>query len=337
MTMPSGSDPSQMTPGALDGSLVGGGFSALVGRTQAAVTADKKTQVAGNNIITTVFGAVYEGLESALGLAQAVIGGITQAITGLVGGIPILGPFITGKWVAIDTAQASADNANVGVAQLEGKLAQGNVPGGVLIDDTFARTATNPGPNYTVSLFGVGPWTPQTDGNNLFWTSIGGADGGALVRHNTPLATNTQSVAFVTAAAFPVITNPTYLSLFGRCDAAMTNRVEATITNNACYIAIVVGGVATTIGSGSVSTASGDRWTLKLGTTNDVREFVLYQNGTEVLRATDTSGTSLIGSSNRFVGLTMFAGTQYLPPFTFVQVGPPGLQSFTANDRLAAA
>ena len=236
-------------------------------------------------------------------------------------------------------AQFSADHANVGVAQLEAKLASGNVPGGVLIDDTFDRAGSDIGPNYTLSYFGVSAGVVRIGDGNVNWEANGGSDRGCFVRHNTPLGTNNQAVAIVQSTKFPTITNPTHLRLILRADASMTNFVEARFAREGCSIRKVVGGASTTLGTASGRNADGDRWTYKAGTDIDDRNFVLYCNSDVILDVTDTAGPlSLIGASNRFAAFLMFAGTQVIPifPFPTQQIGPPSIQSFTANDRLAA-
>ena len=61
MTMPSGSDPSGYDITGVDGPFVGAGFSALVGRTQDSVMAQKKTEVQGFGLSLSLLGKGNNG------------------------------------------------------------------------------------------------------------------------------------------------------------------------------------------------------------------------------------------------------------------------------------
>jgi hypothetical protein len=234
-------------------------------------------------------------------------------------------------------AQESADHANVGVAQLEAKLAQGNVPGGVLIDDTFNRAGSDIGPDYTLSYFSGSAGTVKIADGNAYWDALGGDARGCIVLHNTPLHTDYQAVAVVQNAKFPTITNPTHLRLILRADATLTNYVEARFSREGCSIGKVVAGVYTSLDTAPGRNAAGDRWTFKAGTDVDDREFILYCNSDAIITVTDDSGTlSNLGPDFLHTAFVMKSGTQFVG-FAFVQNPPPSIQSFTANDRLAAA
>lgn len=63
MTMPSGSDPSGYDSAALDGTILGAGLSALIGRTQSAITEAKKLEVQANATWQALSAAFFNGLS----------------------------------------------------------------------------------------------------------------------------------------------------------------------------------------------------------------------------------------------------------------------------------
>lgn len=239
-----------------------------------------------------------------------------------------------------ESAQVSADNANVGVAQLAAQLANQNVPGGTLYQTTFnQQPASNLGPDFA-QTYGPGFGYMGTDGNNASWYTESSNPRWGMARLVLAMATDFQAVAFVQDNAFPVITNPSSLQLIVRGDTTLNNRVEAIIAREYVEIAKVVGGVRTVLANVLAGEAGGDRWTLKAGTDVDVRQFILYRNDDAVITVTDTVGPlSAVGPSNYFTGLGMNAGSTFFPfpIFNFSQIPPPRMQSFTAYDRPAAA
>lgn len=235
-------------------------------------------------------------------------------------------------------AQVSADHANVGVARLEGQLGSGGVSGGVFIDDTFDRAGTSIGPAYTLTYVGSGVGTVQINDGKVRWDANGGANRACFVMHNTPLFTEYQAAAVVQDGQFPTITNPTHLRLILRANAALTSFIEARFAREGLSVSKVVGGTRTILGTADGRNTANDRWTFKAGTDDDVRNFIFYCNSDTVINVTDSTGTlSNYGAGYEYAGFLMYADTQFLPPFSFNQVAPPSLQSFTAYDRLPTA
>lgn len=236
-----------------------------------------------------------------------------------------------------EAAQTSADNANVGVAQLAAQLANQNVPGGTLYSTTFSQPAANNlGSDFT-QAYGAGFGFLGTDGNNAAWFAKSSNPRSCVARLNMPMTTDYQAVAAVQDASFPVVTNPTRLRLIVRADESMTNYVEAVFSREFAEIAKIVGGVRTTLQNVFAGEAGGDRWTIKAGTDVDVRQFILFRNDDPAITVTDAAGPlSLIGPSNLFTAFAMDAGSNFIP-FYYSQTAPPKVQSFTAYDRPAAA
>lgn len=128
--MPTGADPAGYNPiiqdGTIfgDGSAIGGGLSALLGRTQDAVTAAKKTELAGNPHVTGTLGGIFDGLDPTLPLPVALLKGLlTKLVPGLdlsglsgmpsllalIEEVPVLGDVV--QWITGTSGPGSAIQA----------------------------------------------------------------------------------------------------------------------------------------------------------------------------------------------------------------------------------
>lgn len=331
----------QLIPGDL-----GGAFETVAGAVGAIVDQLSTVGSMFGSVAFSVLSTGFDLLSTAVNQIMDIFNGlVVTPINSVIQGVLDWWNGITGQTAAntaaASNAQATADNALVGVARLEGLTGSSAVPGGVLIHDTFDRTASTMGPDYTVSHSGTGGGHIETDGNNSRYVVSGSDAAFEDALHNTPLHTEYQGVQIVQGAVIANILTPPVLFLYGRSNSAKTYRVEAIVRLTTAEIWIVVAGTATQLGAAvSVTNNPGDKWYLKLGTdtpTTGVREFVLYQNTTEVCRRTDTGATSQYGAGYDQPGYVQGAGQQFIPPFFFIQIEPPELQSFTAYDRLPAS
>lgn len=236
-----------------------------------------------------------------------------------------------------EAAQTSADNANVGVARLEGKVASSDVPGGVLFDDTFGRTGANLGTDYDQANTGPAGGTLSTDGNNAVVNPSGNGITYCYGRIKTSLATDYNGISVVQDTGFQNILNSGEMFFGLRCDATRQNMIAARLWYGRAVIGKYVGGTWTQLATANEFGAAGDKWKLLAGTDVDVREILLFHGSasTPLLRVIDTAGAlSVVGSSNRFpiIGeqsaqyLNFLGGTNVTPP--------PAMQSITAYDRL---
>lgn len=362
MTLPNGAAGVNTTDGLFLVSANGhGDLSAadLVGNDQATMQAVYKNRyVLGGDSVWSdpsgPLGLIYSTLGAlpGVGFALAIIGALVNAIVAILGPIPVVGTIVetlasflglthttANDAVEIGTnAQASADNANVGVARLEGRVSSSDVPGGVFIDDTFDRSGSDLGTDYDQIYLDAGIGTVGTSSNNAHWSTNGSDPRVCIARHLTPLFTEYQGAQIVQDTVVATTTNGASLEILLRCNATEDTYVVAHIGVSSVEIGFKLSGTYTRLGAAvGLFNNAGDRWTFKAGTDTDDREFVLYQNTTEVCRRTDTGATSQFGTGYEFAGFVMAAGNNFFPPFFFAQTAPPDLQSFTAYDRLAAA
>ena len=134
MTMPSGSSSSGYNLTNWDGVLLAPttGISGLVNTTQANVTAQKKAQFQGTDVISQVFGALFAGLPAGMSLPLAILTMLARAILGapdaiwgsveaVVHDVPVLG-------VVADTLQGLIDAM---VTALTGTTSTGNAPSAI--------------------------------------------------------------------------------------------------------------------------------------------------------------------------------------------------------------
>lgn len=240
-------------------------------------------------------------------------------------------------------AQSSADNANVGVSQLNAQLQLGDVVSGggtgTYFTDTFGRTGSNLGSSYTQFDSGPGGGTFTTDGNNAVIVAAGTATTECVAYINPGFVTDYQSIAMVQDASVPSMYVSPLIRLILRCNPARTNYVVLTIMPDSAELGKVVGGTYTALQTiTSHPNSPGDLWTFKAGTTANIRELIVVHGVQEVLRTTDTAGTThTVGASNRNGAFTEATGQILIPPFFTQVASPPAIQSITINDRLAAA
>jgi hypothetical protein len=187
---------------------------------------------------------------------------------------------------------------------------------------------------FTTRYYGSGGAT-GTDGNgNAVWNPSGGSTGGAINRHNTPTATDTQMISLIINKNIANASNPSHEELIGRCNLATDTYVTAKINQNDCEIGYVITDVYTQIGSSADHDGAAGTWDFRLGTANDY-EFILSRNGTEVLRVIDSTAASSKGASYRSHGFVQEAGTNFF--WAFFQVDVPDNAAYSAADHLAAA
>lgn len=236
-----------------------------------------------------------------------------------------------------DAAQVSADNANVGVARLEGKDAAGDVPGGIYFADTFDRLSTTAlGSNYDQASSGAPTGALRTDGNNAWWNVGGNGQGVRFARVTTPLFTIYQGLQVVldTKIANLNLVDP-HVRMLLRCNTARTSYVYVDIRHDLIEVFKVISGSTTSLGSAPLpmASAAGDRWTFKAGTNVSDDEFVVLQNTAEAFRVQDGGTLAGKGTGFEYTGFALVNGQ--------IQVGfgnnvsdPPRVQSVTAYDRL---
>jgi hypothetical protein len=339
----------------------------LVGNDEATVKARYKSAYVNNSssvwgnpsgVLAQVFGVL--GAIPGMGLVEAIIAAIINAIVAVLGPIPIIGGMVEtlANFLGVthntantaqatgEGAQASADTANVGVAILNAKLAGT----GLIFTDTFNRaSASNLGTDYDRSM-GSGSGTFGTDGaGNAVWSAGGATTQSCLDRVTTPMTTKYQSIAVV-------MTNPPQsTSTFGtfpsdqqmalRMNAAKDTYVVAKMVGGgACEIGYVNSGTYTALGAQVFpGMNNGDLWEFRAGVaTSGITEdyqFDLVQNGLTVCSRIDTSHLSLNGAAPStwvgtydYGGLIAEAGTN-VSFFTTFQMPSPTLQALTVADR----
>lgn len=223
MTMPTGSDPSGYQIEGVDGTVLGAGLSALVGRTQASVTAAKKAEIGGNANIGTIMETLYEGIETELGIifgplqalilklfpwldlsgvtntsdllalveAIPIIGDIVKAIVGIPGDLADLATWASGVVSGLSTAIANAATALGNFISIFASFAVPDLTG--WIGDLLGTksTANTAGTNASTA---IANWAAWLSGGS--WGSVGAAVGDFLA---TKLAASSAASAAATA------------------------------------------------------------------------------------------------------------------------------------------
>lgn len=239
-----------------------------------------------------------------------------------------------------DAAQVAADNANVGVARLEGKDAADDVPGGIYFSDTFDRTSTTSlGSDYDQASSGAPTGALQTEGNNAWWNVGGSGQGTRFARITTPLFTIYQGCQIVlnSKIANLNLVDP-HVRIVLRCNAARTSYVYVDLQWDAVQVFKVISGSTTSLGPSMPlpnASAAGDRWTFKAGTDLSDDQFVVYQNTAEALRVTDSGTLAGKGAGYEYGGFVLINGQLQVGFGNTVQ-DPPKVQSVTLYDRLPA-
>jgi hypothetical protein len=244
------------------------------------------------------------------------------------------------NYAAALNAQGSANYAN---SQL-GALAASRFAaesGGVALTASFnGASANNFGAGFTRTSTGAGAGHYGPDGNGLaVWKKSGGNDRTHIDRNNTPLTTDYQVVIVVLATVpqAPFLGANAYNYFGGRLNAALTTYVYVRVGYNDLQLGCVVAGTVTPFSTVSFTPAIGDEIRLYLGTTTDVREFIVTRNGDQVLAYTDTGAVSQYGISNLYAGLAETAGNRASEFGLFLfadQTVPASLDSWAAADRL---
>jgi hypothetical protein len=242
-----------------------------------------------------------------------------------------------------DSAQDTGNVALSQIQQIKAALDAGTT--GALITDSFDRAADSSanglGTNWDQS-YDSGSGTLGVDGNGAqHWFAVGTGSRTCKCRYQAlPTNTNTQKISAVLNSPLQNNTvNPEY-SLCGRMNTAKTDFIKGFIDCNSCEIGYTIGGTYTRLGAAvSIVSNAGDLWELYLGTNNgttgDDYEFVLYQNGVERVRRTDSRHASAMNSSHRFTGQVVKAGAKVVG-FVTQQSRPPDVAVFTATDYVPA-
>lgn len=243
-------------------------------------------------------------------------------------------------YLAAMNAQATANFANSQLTILTGGSLASNVPGGVALNDPFTGPSSSSlGSHWSRTSDGSGGGDfGLTGSGHAAWKKFGGLWRRHFDCMTTPLTTDYQAVFVVIAE--PVESAqvgiawgpPAYTYLVCRSNSLMSSFICARIGFNTLDLGGKANGAwfwwkSSTDFSG---TAKGDQIVLIAGTSNNVREFIVRQNGVPRLTHTDTTG-SLAGSGFRHVGLISHATERnvYLD-----QTRPAELDTFAAADRL---
>ena len=247
--------------------------------------------------------------------------------------------------MAATAAQATANTANTGVAQLFA-IIDGILSGGASFSDTFDRSGSGLGSSYTERVFGPGAGGWGTNGFDLYWGPGGAVDNTIHGRRNTALTTDYQAGQIIVGTPAGGNTSSTEVRIILRQNAAQTDNVIARIitgisgpdTLTSAEIGYTVGDVYTRLGATEpVTFIDGDRWEFRAGVKDPVTlvvddyRFQLYRNSALVLDRTDATMASQIGASHRYPGPGMRAGVSLF--FAFIQVAATPIQAFAAADR----
>ncbi len=182
-------------------------------------------------------------------------------------------------------------------------VARGGGASGLVVADDFNRAdAANLGTNYTV----LGSSPVIASGRAQGGTPSLGQSIAYAARHNTPLSSDAQEIAFTLTA--PI--GGAAPGLGGGCFLRSTaggDRVEAAITNTSALITTRIGGTSTTRASVTISSPA----TARLAAVGTL--YSLYINGapTPTVTWTDAGGVISIGASTRYFGLTVAASTDF--------------------------
>ena len=243
---------------------------------------------------------------------------------------------LTGIWGAGQSAQRSADDANIGVQIIKARL---DAPGVVGFDEfDYSSANTLPADKYALVSDGPGGghYGPNGKGQ-LVWKPSGFSPRSKIYkRTDQPLDTDNGVVTGVwsTRVKDPLFSDG-YGYLCGRMYASNNDtRIQARIDNNNAVIQAVTSGVVTSIGSSqAVDTSDGDVWEFWYGTLTNAYVFWLKQNGNVVMVREDTGRISLRGPEYRMCGLGGRADN-YAAIF---QIAPPTWNGWTWRDQNAAA
>ncbi len=269
-----------------------------------------------------------DALSNAASDANDIGTGISNALAG-----------IGRLWGVGNSAQQSADNANIGVQILSAQL---NAVGTVGSDEfDYVSANTLPSGSYALSSLGAGAGSYGPDGKGrLVWKPSGFLQRQKIYkRTDKPLETNNGAV---TAVWSTKIKDPLFSDghgyICGRMfDSNNDTRIQADIDNNTARIQVVNSGVVIQIGSSAaVDTSDGDVWEFWYGTLSNPYVFWLKQNGTLVrfggnTYVEDTGHISgfMLTSNYRMCGF----GGQADNYAAVLQIAPPTLNGWTWRDQ----
>lgn len=232
-------------------------------------------------------------------------------------------------------AQQSSDTANIGVQIINARL---DAVGTVGFDEfDYSNANVLPTDKYALLSDGAGGghYGPNGKGQ-VVWKVSGFLERLKIYkRTDMPLESDNGCVTAVwsTRIADPLFSDG-YGYLCGRMyDANSDTRLEARIDNNTAVIRVINSGVATGLGSTSVSTANGDVWELWYGTLTDPYVYWLKQNGTTVLTVNDTGHLCHVGADYRMCGFGGRADNYAV----IQQISPPVLNGWTWRDQNVSA
>lgn len=239
---------------------------------------------------------------------------------------------ITGIWGVGNSAQSSANDANIGVQVIQARL---DAPGVVGYDEfDYASANTLPGGSY--SLYSEGPGSGNYGPNGkgqVVWKPSGASRRQKIYkRTDVPLSTDN---GVVTAVWSTDIDSPLFSDGWGYLCARIatgdnTTRIQAAINHNSVRVQALNAGTVTNIGSSaSVDTENGDVWQFWFGILTNSYKMWVKQNNVTVLSVEDTGHVSQLGSGHRMCGF----GGQADNRAVIFQIAPPTLNGWTWKDQ----
>lgn len=313
---------------------------------------DLPDHMLGSINLTEIWQGIAEHRISPLGFFANLVGGVlpdsqkpawlqnlTDGISNLFNGssdtntgIPNALASLNNIWGTGQSAQASADNANIGVQIIKARLDAVGVVG----FDEFDYSSANilPSDKYALSSAGPGNGNYGPNGKGqLVWKPQGFAAREKIYkRTDIPLSTDNGAVTAVWSSK---IKDPLFSDGYGYLLGRMYNanndtHIRARVDNNTAVIQALVAGTVTTIGSGvDVDTDDGDVWEFWYGILSNPYKFWLKQNGSTVLSVEDTGHISQVGADYRMCGVGGRADN-YAGVF---QIAPPTLNGWTWKDQ----
>lgn len=247
------------------------------------------------------------------------------------------------NYAAAMNAQSTANYANTQITILTSGSLASNVAGGVSLSEPFTgASADTCGANFARISDGPGGGSFGPDGSGKgVWKKYGGLWRRHFDRHVTPLATDYQAVFVVMANPVEspqvgVVYGPdAYTYLIARSNTGMTSFVYCRIGYKSLEVGCKNSDVWKAWKTIEMTPASiGDQFAFVVGTTANLREFIIRQNGVTRLAYTDTAGNSLVGSGFRSVGFASQAAERNV--YTD-QTRPAQLDSWSAADRTASS
>ena len=272
------------------------------------------------------------------------------AVSGSLAGVPVLGPAVSemlSTWAtdleqqardaltSAETAQTSANYANIQLAVLTSGSLASDVPGGVSLNAQFnGDEDTDLGSDWLRVSDGAGGGNYGPNGSGqAVWKKFGGLRRRHIDRNDTPVATDYQLVVGLmsTPVQAPQLGSDAYSYLIARCNSAATTFLWAAIGNDTVSVGKTVSGTwADAWFSTSVTTRPGDTWMFVVGTDTDDRQLLVKQNGVTRIDWTDVTSSDM-GSGYRYVGLGSRAADRNL---ILDQTKPGELDIWIAADRL---